>query len=144
MCIKGKIISSLGVSVLVFNVLLSTPIFANEYGTNLEIQNEERYTHVDKASSNLKISGGVATITASMTANPGVSKTLITSRLQKKVNGSWETVKAWTETSSTNSCRLNKKISVSKGSSYRIFSTVKAYKGTDSESIAIYSNIVNY
>ena len=106
MCIKGKIISSLGVSVLVFNVLLSTPIFANEYGTNLEIQNEERYTHVDKASSNLKISGGVATITASMTANPGVSKTLITSRLQKKVNGSWETVKAWTETSSTNSCRL--------------------------------------
>lgn len=44
MCIKRKIISSLGVSVLVFNVLLSTPIFANEYETNLEIQNEARYT----------------------------------------------------------------------------------------------------
>lgn len=85
MCIKGKIISSLGVSVLAFNVLLSTPIFANEYETNLEIQNEARYTHIDKASSNLKISGGVATLTASMTANPGVSKTLITSRLQKKL-----------------------------------------------------------
>ncbi|MGL5714215.1 MAG: hypothetical protein ACRCXT_11880 [Paraclostridium sp.] len=141
---KRKIISSLGVSVLIFNVLLSTPIFANEYETNLEIQNEERYTHVDKASSNLKISGGVATVTASMTANPGVSKTLITSRLQKKVNGSWETVQAWTETSSTISCKLNKSISVSKGSSYRIFSTVKAYKGADAESIAIYSNIVNY
>ena len=84
MCIKGKIISSLGVSVLAFNVLLSTPIFANEYETNLEIQNEARYTHIDKASSNLSISGGVATLTASMTANPGVSKTLITSRLQKK------------------------------------------------------------
>lgn len=79
-----------------------------------------------------------------MTANPGVSKTLITLRLQKKVNGSWETVQAWTETSSTTSCRLNKTISVSKGNSYRIFSTVKAYKGTDSESIAVYSNIVNY
>ena len=39
MCIKRKIISSLGVSVLVFNVSLSTPIFANEYETNLEIQN---------------------------------------------------------------------------------------------------------
>lgn len=114
MCIKGKIISSLGVSVLAFNVLLSTPIFANEYETNLEIQNEARYTHIDKASSNLSISGGVATLTASMTANPGVSKTLITSRLQK-VNGSWETVQAWTETSSTTSCRLNKTISVSKG-----------------------------
>ena len=101
MCIKRKIISSLGVSVLVFNVSLSTPIFANEYETNLE-------------------------------------------RLQKKVNGSWETVQAWTETSSTTSCRLNKTISVSKGNSYRIFSTVKAYKGTDSESIAVYSNIVNY
>lgn len=88
MCIKRKIISSLGVSVLAFNVLLSTPIFANEHEASLEIQNEERYTHVDKASSNLKISGGVATLTASMTANPGVSKTLITSRLQKKVNGS--------------------------------------------------------
>ena len=99
---------------------------------------------IDKASSKLSISGGVATLTASMTANPGVSKTLITSRLQKKVNGSWETVQAWTETSSTTSCRLNKTISVSKGNSYRIFSTVKAYKGTDSESIAIYSNIVNY
>ena len=144
MCIKGKIISSLGVSVLAFNVLLSTPIFGNEHEASLEIQNEERYTHVDKASSNLKISGGVATLTASMTANPGVSKTLITSSLQKKVNGSWETVQAWTETSSTTSCRLNKTISVSKGNSYRIFSTVKAYKGTDSESIAIYSNTVNY
>lgn len=144
MCIKGKIISSLGVSVLAFNVLLSTPIFANEYETNLEIQNEARYTHIDKASSNLSISGGVATLTTSMTANPGVSKTLITSRLQKKVNGSWETVQAWTETSSTTSCRLNKTISVSKGNSYRIFSTVKAYKGIDSESIAIYSNTVNY
>ena len=44
MCIKRKIISSLGLSVLVFNVLLSTPIFANEYETNLEIQNEARYT----------------------------------------------------------------------------------------------------
>ena len=105
MCIKRKIISSLGVSVLVFNVSLSTPIFANEYETNLEIQNEARYTHIDKASSKLSISGGVATLTA---------------------------------------CRLNKTISVSKGNSYRIFSTVKAYKGTDSESIAVYSNIVNY
>lgn len=85
MCIKRKIISSLGVSVLAFNVLLSTPIFANEYETNLEIQNEARYTHIDKASSNLSISGGVATLTASMNANPGVSKTLITSRLQKKL-----------------------------------------------------------
>ena len=44
MCIKRKIISSLGVSVLVFNVSLSTLIFANEYETNLEIQNEARYT----------------------------------------------------------------------------------------------------
>ena len=78
---KRKIISSLGVSVLVFNVLLSTPIFADEYGQILEIQNEARYTHIDKASSNLKISGGIATVSASMTANPGISKTLITSRL---------------------------------------------------------------
>ena len=46
MCIKGKIISSLGVSVLAFNVLLSTPIFANEHEASLEIQNEERYTPV--------------------------------------------------------------------------------------------------
>ena len=144
MCIKRKIISSLGVSVLVFNVSLSTPIFANEYETNLEIQNEARYTHIDKASSNLKISGGVATVSASMTANPGISKTLITSRFKKKVNGSWETIQSWTETSNTISCRLNKTKSVSKGSSYRIYSTVKAYKGTDSESIAIFSNIVNY
>lgn len=141
---KRKIISSLGVSVLAFNVFLATPIFANEYDTNLEIQNEERYTHIDKVSSNLKISGGVATLTASMNANPGISKTLITSRLQRKVNGSWQTIKAWTETSNKTSCRLNKTISVSKGSSYRIFSTVKAYKGADAESIAVYSNIVNY
>ncbi|MGL5693901.1 MAG: hypothetical protein ACRCXA_07480, partial [Peptostreptococcaceae bacterium] len=86
---KRKIISSLGASVLVFNVLLSTPIFADEYGQTLEIEieieNEERYTYIDKTSTNLKISGGIATISASMTANRGVSKTLITSRLQKKL-----------------------------------------------------------
>lgn len=140
---KRKIISSVGVSVLAFNFLLATPIFANEHVINEEIQNEEKYTYVDKASSSLNISGGVAKLSASMTANPGISKTLITSRLQKKVNGSWQTVQAWTQTSNSTSCRLNKSKSVSRGS-YRIFSTVKAYKGAHSESVAIFSNIVNY
>lgn len=31
-----------------------------------------------------------------MTARPGVNKSLITPRLQKKVNGNWQTIEAWT------------------------------------------------
>lgn len=79
-----------------------------------------------------------------MTAKLGVDKCLITSRLQEKVNGEWKTIQAWTESKIGISCELNKSIVVSKGYDYRVFSTVKAYKGTKSESIAVYSKIVKY
>lgn len=64
---------------------------------------EERYRYIVTENSKLTINDGVATITANMYAKVGAKKILITYRLQRKVNGSWETVEAWTELSTSNS-----------------------------------------
>ncbi|MGL5712557.1 MAG: hypothetical protein ACRCX2_06020 [Paraclostridium sp.] len=139
-----KIIGSIGAMTLIFNFLATTPIFGAQLETTSEDAMEERYRYIVTANSKLSINGGVATITADMSAKVGAKKTLITSRLQRKVNGSWETVEAWTESSTSNTCRLKKTKSVSKGYEYRVFSTIKAYTASDSESIAVYSSVIRY
>lgn len=103
-----------------------------------------RYKHIKYAKSDLQIKNGNAIIKSSMTSSISTTKNLITSRLQKKVNGKWTTVEAWTASTVKNNCSLSKTKSISKGYEYRVFSTVKAYTSNDSESIAVYSPIKKY
>lgn len=73
-----------------------------------------------------------------------LATTPITSRLQRKVNWSWQTVDAWTESSTSTICRLKKTKLVNKEYEYRVFSTMKAYTASDSESIVVYSSVVKH
>lgn len=141
---KIKLIFIFTIMILIGCTYLPNYALANEITEENEDVLEERYTYINNAQSILSITSGRADIKSKMTAKLGVDKCLITSRLQKKVNGKWETIQAWTESKVGINCELNKSIAVSKGYEYRVFSTVKAYKGSKSESIAVYSKIVKY
>lgn len=139
-----KSISILVIVVLIGCIYLPNYAWASEITEENENVLEERYTYINNAQSILSITSGKANIKSKMTAKLGVDKSLITCRLQKEVNGEWKTIQVWTESNAGINCELNKSIAVSKSYEYRIFSTVKAYKGTKSESIAVYSKIVKY
>ncbi|MEG2869775.1 MAG: hypothetical protein RR894_18745, partial [Terrisporobacter sp.] len=132
------------ISILIGYAHLPNYALANEIIDENEDITGDRYTYINDAQSILSITNGKANIKSNMTARPGVNKSLITSRLQKKVNGNWQTIEAWTVSRQGILCELNKSIVINKGYVYRIFSTVKAYKGSKSESIAVYSKIVKY
>ena len=142
MKIKNKI-KFLTISImLTFSYILPVSATTIDNFNNSDI--ELMYLYVKSGKSQLNISNGIATIKASMKSDLGVDKSLITSRLQKKVNGEWKTVEAWTVSKVGTTCSLEKTKSVSKGYEYRVFSTMKSYKGDKSESVASFSNIVDY
>lgn len=128
----------------ILNICLPNYVLANEIIDREDNLIEERYTYVKYANSELTIENGKSIIQSIIKSKSGVNKSLITSKLQKQVNGNWQTIEAWTVSEQGIICQLNKSIAVSKGYNYRVFSTVKAYKGTKSESVAVYSKIVKY
>ena len=142
MKIKNKI-KFLTISImLTFSFILPVSATTIDNFNNSDI--ELMYLYVKSGKSQLNISNGIATIKASMKSDLGVDKSLITSRLQKKVNGEWKTVEAWTVSKVGTTCSLEKTKSVSKGYEYRVFSTMKSYKGDKSESVASFSEVVKY
>lgn len=128
--------------VLTFNFIV--PISATTINSFNDSDVELIYLYVKSEKSQLNISNGIATIKASMKSDLGVDKSLITSRLQKKVNGEWKTIEAWTVSKAGITCSLEKTRSVNKGYEYRVFSTMKSYKGDKSESVASFSRVVKY
>lgn len=128
--------------VLTFNFIV--PISATTINSFNDSDVELMYLYVKSEKSQLNISNGIATIKASMKSDLGVDKSLITSRLQKKVNGEWKTIEAWTVSKAGITCSLEKTRSVNKGYEYRVFSTMKSYKGDKSESVASFSRVVKY
>ena len=128
--------------VLTFNFIV--PISATTINSFNDSDVELMYLYVKSEKSQLNISNGIATIKASMKSDLGVDKSLITSRLQKKVNGEWKTIEAWTVSKAGITCSLEKTRSVNKGYEYRVFSTIKSYKGDKSESVASFSRVVKY
>lgn len=128
--------------VLTFNFIV--PISATTINSFNDSDVELMYLYVKSEKSQLNISNGIATIKASMKSDLGVDKSLITSRLQKKVNGEWKTIEAWTVSKAGITCSLEKTRSVNKGYEYRVFSTMKSYKGDKSESVTSFSRVVKY
>lgn len=141
---KKIVLCTLALSAVILNVNSIIPIYANTV-INSDIKNMiPRYKYVQYAKSDLTIRNGNATIKSYMSSSVKTTKSLITSRLQKKVSGSWTTIDSWTTSTNKNSCSLSKVKSVAKGYEYRVFSTVKAYYNSDSESIAVYSPVKRY
>lgn len=144
MKLKKTILCGITMASLLFNASIIAPIYANEVINDVDINLSPRYKYVKYAKSDLEIKNGTAIIRSSMTSSAATTKSLITSRLQKKINGTWTTIESWTVSANKNSCSLEKTKSIDKGYEYRVFSTVKAYISSDSESIAVYSPIKKY
>jgi len=71
-------------------------------------------------------SQGKASVTSYVTAI-GVNKCSITVDLQRYVNGSWTTIKTWTETNNNSYCSLGKSYYVSSGYQYRMTAYASVY-----------------
>ncbi|MGL5711990.1 MAG: hypothetical protein ACRCX2_03150 [Paraclostridium sp.] len=144
MKIKEALLCGITIALLGFNASIQIPTYANEVLNDVDSNLSPRYKYIKYAKSDLEIKNGVAIIKSNMTSSTSTTKSLITSRLQRKVNGTWTTVEAWTVSNNSISCSLEKSKSIVKGNEYRVFSTVKAYTASDSESIAVFSPIKKY
>lgn len=90
-------------------------------------------------------SSGVATVKASVNGYQGITtKATINVKLQKYVNGSWTTCKTYSTSSDTYRTSLSETYNVSKGYSYRVEATIKAYQDTLSETQTITSSEAYY
>ena len=126
----------------------SLPSYAdkiNLYDAYQEVDDPmELMEYITNSKSNLSISTkGVASILCTVSSNTGITKTEIKANLQIKVNNKWATISTWSSTGAR-TCTLSKVVNVSKGYEYRVISTVKAYKGSRSETRTITSNIEKY
>lgn len=112
--------------------------------TNITEYKGLRYKNIYKISSSLTRTGSNAVISSSIIGQNGVTKTSVTSTLQRKVNGKWVDVKSWSDTQNKNLSSLNKTNSITKGYSYRVMTKGTAYRGDVSESSTVYSNVITY
>lgn len=134
-----------GLAIVIVCIGMNTPILAYEdIQTNLEENQDARYNNIYKISSSLTKSGSNAVISSSVRGQNGVTKTSVTSTLQRKVSGKWVNVTSWTNTQSKILSSLNKTTPITKGYSYRVMTKGTAYRGSVAESSTVYSNIINY
>lgn len=141
---KNKKVCIVILILLIFNFMNLVLVKAISIDEESSEKVELMYIYLVSKASYLDISSNTATIRATLKAKSNIDKVLITSRLQKKVNGEWKTVEAWTVSKNGYSCSLEKTRSVNKGYEYRVFSTMKSYKGDKSESVASFSEVVKY
>lgn len=128
-------------SVQGFSIAPSTKTLA---GTNTDVTPLMDY--IMQADANLYIdSSGVATVKISVYGYQGTTTRIeISANLQQYKNGGWVTIKTFASTSNSSRASLSETYRVSKGYSYRVQATVKAYSGSISETQVITSNQVAY
>lgn len=103
------------------------------------------YTYISNAEALLSInSSGKATAEVYVTGNSEVTSIKATINLQQYKNGSWATIKTWSESSSSKILNFIDTYYVSSGYTYRVQSTVTAYSGQNSESTTLTSRLQSY
>lgn len=102
-------------------------------------------TYINTTSNDFAISAGQAYVACSIRGYNGVTdKVTIYADLQQCKNGSWITIKSWSETSNDYMGSISKTYSVDKGYTYRVRASFTAYSGGSSENISSTSNTVKY
>ncbi|WIV13507.1 hypothetical protein [Proteiniborus sp. MB09-C3] len=102
-------------------------------------------TYINNISNDFTISAGQAYIACSVKGyNDITDKVAIYVNLQQYKDGSWVTIKSWSETFNDYIGNINKTYSVDKGYTYRVRASFTAYSGEKSESISSTSNTVKY
>ena len=97
-----------------------------------------RYTYINNAMTAIGISSsGKATISNSIDCYSDVDKITVSTYLQKNVNGTWTTLKHWTDTEYDNDYVGSHSYYVVSDNSYRALTYFYAYDGTQSESTSL-------
>lgn len=143
MFFKKYICAILVLSLTSLNIGLST-VSANEIYEENYVHDKLRFSNISRNNTKLSVVSGEARVTSTLIGQSKVTKTSISAKLQRNIKGTWKTIDTWTVSSNSKSCNLSKSKKVSKGYSYRILATAKAYKGSLSETNNIISNIVKY
>lgn len=100
------------------------------------------YLYTSNLKSELSISSKSGICKSTITVKSGTTKIVVSQKLQKKVDGAWETVTKWSKTFTTISAvYTNSKSSLSAGT-YRTRTVAKVYKGSDYEKISTNSTTV--
>lgn len=101
------------------------------------------YVNAESISSTLRINSGKATCSSSVMGKKGTTRIEITMTLQKKIKGSWNTVKTWKGSKNSTSYTLTNTLSVGRGT-YRLKSVAVVYKGGKPDTVTKYSGTVKY
>ena len=135
-----KVIPLLLVVILLALWVLPVTTLALEEGAS------PRFDYISRVSTNVSINKntGIATCTATCWAPTAASVKLVC-RLQQYKNGTWSTVKTWSDTG-TQQAGLAKQRAVYSGYTYRTYTSCYAYNaaGTLIETASLYSSQVTY
>lgn len=125
---RTKLITMMLVTcILVTNT--TTVLAARKPDTGISVQ----WSDVSTITSRMDIdSWGVATVSASgqAKASSSADSVEIVVNLQKYENGSWNTIKTWTDKKDVKFASIYENYAVARGYSYRLSITVNAYKGS--------------
>lgn len=135
-----KVIPLLLVVILLALWVLPVTTLALEEGAS------PRFDYISRVSTNVSINKntGIATCTATCWAPTAASVKLVC-RLQQYKNGTWTTIKTWSDTS-THQGSIAQQRAVYSGYTYRTYTSCYAYNaaGTLIETASLYSSQVTY
>lgn len=133
--------STIFLIVMLLLILQSVNFYASEDDTR-DDDVILRYEYVSYINSTLKIISKTATCKSIITGRSGVTKIIVTQKLQKKVSGEWTNVKTWSKTANTSATSFtNSKSSLSSGT-YRTRTVAKVYKNSNYETVSKNSDSV--
>lgn len=132
-------------TVLLAAAMLSTSLFcvnAADLETPIDEEIIEEYAYTLNVYSEISASSNTATCRSTVIGKSGVTKIVVSQKLQKKVDGTWTNIKKWTKTvTSVSTTFTNTKSSLSSGT-YRTRTVAKVYKGNDYETVSANSTTV--
>lgn len=102
--------------------------------------------YIVQAKCNLYIdSNGIATVKSSVYGYQGTTtRVKISAKLQQYKSGRWITIKTFTADSDSHRTSLSETYNVTKGYSYRVQATIKAYSGSSVETRTVTSSKATY
>lgn len=127
-----KKILCLLLTIISFAVFTTEVVSAEEYGVN--------YLYTWSCSSALSVSGLTGTCYSTISCPSTTTKIEITQTLQVKDGNHWRTSQTWTKTVYGHIYDLVNTRTLYSGNTYRVKSEFVVYRGTNSETITVYSS----
>lgn len=124
-------------------IVLSSSVFAYAEEYDSYVPDEpiiEEYSYTNSISSGLAISNKIAYCSSSVVGYYGTTtKIIVTQTLQKKAGASWTGTSTWTKTFNSWYANYDNTKSSLIGGTYRLKTVAKVYKGSNYETITVYS-----